>query len=523
MADLPQRIPTRDEMLVELQAAEGNPDKQRVILEAIAALHPTRELTGFEKAATGLLSILPSAGRTALTSVQPVLHPIATAEAIRDLATKPEARAAFADYYKNRYGSMEGFEKALIEDPVGVFADIATPFTLGGSAGARLPGVAGRIARGAERVGEYTDPLTLAGKGAAKVIPGILGMTTGAGTDVISEAARIGREGSEKERVAFLEGMRNPEKSFGVTIDAAKEALKNFKSEYQANYRDRMAVLPGAYDPIDITPIVQSVIDIENSLKTQTGLSKAGATEGAILKKISDDVNIWLANPAEHNAIGFNDLKQKIAGYYPEAKAAGQGKRVVESIENAIDKTISDAGTVPGLKDINAEYSKSKRLAQELESTFSLSPSATSRETALKKLQAAGRDNVQTSYGYRRELLRQMEENGGVPLFPSIAGQSLSAGTPRGIVSKGAGVAAGVLSARDWLTNLLQGGGPSTGQILSTLALAPAFSPRLVGEAAYKVGQAQKAAIPLRPLYSPAARSAAYQVGKIPGLLNEEE
>jgi hypothetical protein len=519
MADLPQRIPTRDEMLVELRAAEGNPEKQRVILEAINALHPVKEPTAFEKAAEALLNFLPSAGNVALTSVQPILHPIATAAAIRDLATKPEARAAFADYYKNRYGTMEGFEKALVEDPVGVFADIAAPFTLGGTAGARLPGVVGRVARGAEKVGEYIDPLALAGK-ATKIVPGILGMTTGAGSDVISEAARIGREGSEKERVAFLQGMRNPEQSFGVTLDAAKEALNNFKREYQSDYRNRMASLPGAYDPIDITPIVQSVIDIEDSLKTQTGISKAGATEGAILKKVADDVNIWLANPAEHNAIGFNDLKQKISSYYPEAAAAGQGKRVVESVSNAIDKTIADAGTVPDLKNINAEYSQSKKLAQELESTFSLGPTVKSKETALKKLQAAARDNVQTGYGYRRELLKQMEQQGGVPLFPSLAGQSLSAATPRGIVARGAGVGAGVTAAMRGLQDLSQGIDPT--QLLLGAALSPAFSPRVVGEAAYRVGQAQKAMIPLRPLYSPAARSAAYQAGKIPGLLDED-
>ena len=113
-----------------------------------------------------------------------------------------------------------------------------------------------------------------------------------------------------------------------------------------------------------------------------------------------------------------------------------------------------------------------------------------------------------------------MEEQGGVPLFPSLAGQSLSAATPRGIVARGAGVGAGVTAAMQGLQDLSQGIDPT--QLLLGAALSPAFSPRVVGEAAYRAGQAQKAMIPLRPLYSPAARSAAYQVGKIPGLLDEE-
>lgn len=97
---------------------------------------------------------------------------------------------AVGQYFADRYGSVEGFKRALAEDPVDILADASTLFTgVGGLAkGAALAGkvanVGGRMASGVGRLadislqaGKIMDPLygvgkgtLLAGKGAHKLI-----------------------------------------------------------------------------------------------------------------------------------------------------------------------------------------------------------------------------------------------------------------------------------------------------------------------------------------------------------------
>lgn len=516
MADLSERIPTRSEMIAELNAAVADKDveRQQVIVKAIAALYPQREPTTGERAAELMLNIVPSGIEAAKQAVTPVIHPIETVKAVGELLSNPEARAQVADYYKQRFGSLEGFEEAIVKDPVGMMMDITAPFTLGGAAAARVPGVVGRVGKKVEQAATYVDPLSLAAKPLAAV-PGILGITTGAGKDAITEAVRVGREGSQKEILAFIEGMREPQQSFGVSLDAANAAIKAFKDAYQSEYRNRMSNLSGAYDPIDLAPLAPAVDKIEQTFMTQSGISKLNSANQAILDDIKSDFARWMSAPQEHNAIGLNDLKQKISGYYPSADSVGQ--KLVKDAQKSIDSLIEDAGTVPDLKNLNKEYSASKSKLEELERTFSLTGRA-APETTLKKLQAAARDNVQTGYGYRRGLLQELEEKTGTPMFPALAGQALSQTAPRGLPGQ-----IGALSgAGSLMWNIAQaaaqGGRFPWEQVLS----APAFSPRLVGEAAYLTGKAQRAAAPLRPAFRPAPRAAAYQIGKVPGLLEEE-
>jgi hypothetical protein len=516
MADLSERIPTRSEMIAELNAAVADKDveRQQIIVRAIAALYPQREPTTGERAAELMLNIVPSGIEAAKQAVTPVIHPIETVKAVGEILSNPEARAKVADYYKQRFGSLEGFEEAIVKDPVGMMMDIATPFTLGGAAVAKVPGVVGRVGKTVEKAASYVDPLTALGKLGSWATPGILGVTTGAGKDAITEAVRVGREGSEKERLAFIEGMRDPQQSFGVSLDAAAAAVRAFKGAYQKEYRDRMSNLTGAYDPIDLTPLAPAVDKIEQTFMTQSGISKLNSANQTILDDIKSDVAKWVSEPREHNAIGLNDLKQKISGYYPSADGVGQ--KLVKDAQKSIDSLIEDAGTVPDLKNLNNEYSASKSKLEELERTFSLTGRA-APETTLKKLQAATRDNVQTGYGYRRGLLQELEEKTGTPMFPALAGQALSPTAPRGLPGQ-----IGALSgAGSLMWNIAQaaaqGGRFPWEQVLS----APAFSPRLVGEAAYLTGKAQRAAAPLRPVFSPAPRAAAYQAGNVPGLLEE--
>jgi hypothetical protein len=119
-------------------------------------------------------------------------------------------------------------------------------------------------------------------------------------------------------------------------------------------------------------------------------------------------------------------------------------------------------------------YSEATDQIKEIERALSLGNTA-SADTAMRKLQSLMRNNVNTNYGQRLELAKQLEAMGGNEIMPALAGQALSSKLPRGLQSAtnipSSYLAFGV-------------GGPA----LAAVDLA-ASSPRLVGEAAYKYGQ----------------------------------
>jgi len=118
------------------------------------------------------------------------------------------------------------------------------------------------------------------------------------------------------------------------------------------------------------------------------------------------------------------------------------------------------------------EYSEASELIKEIERSLSLGQKA-SAETATRKLQSLMRKNVNTNFGQRVALGKQLSEAGS-DIFPALAGQSLAEFTPMGLqraTSLGTGAAA--FSA---------GGLPlASASLLSS-------SPRLMGEAAYGAG-----------------------------------
>ena len=82
---------------------------------------------------------------------------------------------ATADFYKNRYGSVDNFKKTINNDPVGFLLDASTVLTAGGAAVGKVGqvGKVGKLAKAGQviaKAGQLLDPvqsgLMLAGKGA---------------------------------------------------------------------------------------------------------------------------------------------------------------------------------------------------------------------------------------------------------------------------------------------------------------------------------------------------------------------
>lgn len=83
--------------------------------------------------------------------------------------TKVKSAENVGKYFEGRYGSMEGFKKAIATDPVGVLADLSSVLSLGGSAAARAPGMVGKIGEIAGAAGDVANPAMTPVKSAAGV------------------------------------------------------------------------------------------------------------------------------------------------------------------------------------------------------------------------------------------------------------------------------------------------------------------------------------------------------------------
>ena len=118
-------------------------------------------------------------------------------------------------------------------------------------------------------------------------------------------------------------------------------------------------------------------------------------------------------------------------------------------------------------------YQEASDQITEIERALSLGKKA-SADTSMRKLQSLMRNNVNTNYGQRMSLAKELEAQGG-QMLPALAGQALNTWTPRGLQS-----------ASTVPTSLMgySAGGPG----LAAAALLGG-SPRLMGEAMHGVGR----------------------------------
>lgn len=338
----------------------------------------------------------------------------------------------------------------------GLSAGLIDPNTAGTGAliGAATPAAvqtAGMVGRGAKNL-------------ASGVIRKTLGMTTGVGDEAIGAAFQAGKEGNK----AFTDNLRGNVDMTDVLADA-KSALNQMRMDRAAQYRAGMSDLSKDKKVIDISPIQNAVSNLKamGSFKGQA-INKNAA---GVVDEVSQKVEEWAKlNPAEyHTPEGLDALKQAIGDIRDSTQFGTPGRKAADSIYNAVKKQIIDKA--PDYYKIMKDYSEASELIGEIQKSFSLGEK-TSKDTAMRKLQSLMRNNVNTNYGNRLDLAKQLESSGGKELIPAIAGQAMSSATPRGLQGLAAtGSAIAGLSNPAFLASL------------------PFQSPRLVGEAAYKLGQ----------------------------------
>lgn len=439
--------------------------------------------TLWDAAAGGLRNLTPNVVANAIDSVAP-------SEATNRAVNTADAVGQF---YKDRYGGMEQVKKTLATDPVGALADASALLT--GAASVAPQGAAGALRTAAT----YTNPIALTAKvlkstgGMAANLIGGLGTHTGA--ESIKQAAQAGYSGGSRAK-AFTDNMRGNVPMTDV-LDTAKQNLEALGRAKSAEYRSGMAAVSGDKTVLDFAGIDKAVSDARSVTSYKGQVKNVKAAQ--VVQNIQDEIANWKKlDPAEfHTPEGLDALKQKIGGIvegipFEEKTARLAAGKVYDSIRSEI------TNQAPTYAKVMKDYTEASNQITEIERALSLGKKA-SVDTAMRKLQSLTRNNVNTNYGNRLSLARELEQ-GGQEIMPALAGQSLSSWTPRGL----GGVAAGGLGLGSYAL-----GGP--GAAIPVLALQ---SPRLVGELGLKVGQGAR----LLENVNPNAVNLMYQ----PGILSEK-
>ena len=449
--------------------------------------------------------------------VQPILHPIDTATAIKNVGQgylekggliSGDEHTQYADavnqYFANRYGSTEGFKRALAEDPVGVFGDIPTVLTGGEAVLGRLPGLAGKAAKAAGTAGRFVDPLNVVTKplaGGVRLGDYALGTLTGAGPEPVRTARQAGREGGAASE-ALTSQMRGVA-PIDEIVDDARAAAAHMKGQGQAAYQREMAATRANTTQLNFNEIDAAVNRIDN-IVTFHGRPRAELVP--IRDRLVDLVNEWKGrDPAHfHTPEGFDELKkviyEDVLGTLPyENKAA---RKIAGDLYGAVKGTIVKQD--PTYARTMANYERHSTALRELESM--IGRPGTNVDAALRRLTSVMRNNVNTNFGKRAAMVEQLQQAGAPQLTNKIAGASLSSAEPRGLAKGAAGV-----ELYHALGELAGGNPLPLAKIPLTLA---AGSPRLVGEGSHALGVAQR----YMDQYGYRALEGLRQTGRVPRL-----
>lgn len=285
----------------------------------------------------------------------------------------------------------------------------------------------------------------------------VLGKTTGAGDKAISDAIKAGQRGD----TSFLKNMRNPldvdklekqvEENFNKIKQRRGRAYNEDLSRIKQETADKKLNLKAVVD--DVKTIVR---DVEGDMPELVDGDMA-----RVLDKTKEYVNAVYKKPSNQNVDGFDRLKKAVEGI--TTKEGTPADAIKTQITNSIRNQIMKQS--PEYKAVQDAYARDSQIIDDLKNVFSLNRNANS-ETILKKIQSTARNNANTDWGYRGELLKKIDPTGEIQ--DKISANALNSWQTRGLIGSGAFY-----------------GGLFTGNPL----LFASSSPRAVGEVAYKVGQ----------------------------------
>lgn len=329
-----------------------------------------------------------------------------------------------------------------------------------------LDDLAGNVASGTGIGTAVGAAIPLAGaavRGGGNVLKQVLGKTTGAGDVAIADAFRAGQVG-DKSFIGKMKGAIDAEgleKKIQANFDKIKKARN-------MTYEDDITRLKQATmdKKLDLNPVIN---DVKTIIKNEGGGAGYLVDDDTarVLAKTKDTLNNFYKDKGRHNLEGFDNLKKALQNI--NTKEGTNAERVKTQITNSVKGQILKQS--PEYKAINDAYSKDTAVIDDLKKVFSLNRNANS-ETVLKKVQSTARNNANTDWSYRAQLLKRLDPTGEIQ--QEISANALSAPLYRGL----------------GIGSFAAGGAGMHFAGLPGVALgALAASPRAVGYGAYGLGK----------------------------------
>jgi hypothetical protein len=400
-----------------------------------------------------------------------------------------EIAGQVGQHYKDAYGGWENIKRSVATKPVSSLLDASTLLTGAGAAlkAPLLGAKAAKVGTTVTKAGGLLNPANAVTKPVGLLARNVLGVTTGAGGDAVTEAFRAGERGGSYGK-SFRDNMRGKEPQDAVIADA-RNALNKMVDDRRKEYNQGMAATKANKAVLDYKPVEDAMQDLTDTL-FHGPVSTTDSASLNLAKKVGESIDDWKKNFPNPTAEDFDRLKIKIDNLKPNwTQETGDQGRIIATMYNAVKKEIMDKE--PSYAQTMKAYEESKAVQTEIEQALSLKKKS-SKDAALRKLQSVLRDNANTNYGSRVDNVKLLEATGAAPnMMPKLAGQSLRSIAPRGL-SKLA-------------TTGLLGGAFFNPTLLAAL---PLMSPRLVGEAAHLLGR-------VKPKSGTRAILPAYQGGQI--------
>lgn len=471
-----------DEKLMEIAGIKPKMTGMQVVGEALTNFPSSAVKYGKElyEAVTNPVETVKNIGMVAAGGLKNIT-PEVVQKFITSIAKEPgqidqavEMANAVGGEYAKKYGSVEGFKQAVASDPVSVLGDLSLLMTGGGSAVAKLPGVA-RAGQFTAQLGRTIDPFNVVTSAVTKPakLAGLLasegaGFTTGAGGAAVREAASSGFTGGEKA-AAFLDQLRTNAPVENV-VNTAKSALAEMRDQRANAYRSGMVDIKN-----DKSILSFDKIDDILANKQEVGMYKGQVIQPSTVEtwqEINQVVQNWKRlDPAEfHTPEGLDRLKMRIGDIRDNAPFGTPARNVADAAYNAIKNEINSQA--PGYAKVMKDYELASNTLKDIESSLSLGKKA-NIDTSVRKLQSIMRNNANTNYGRRLEQAQMLEGAGAETLMPQLAGQALSSWTPRSLQ----GIGSAITAAGSAMSNP------------AYLASLPLTMPRVVGETAYYAGK----------------------------------
>jgi hypothetical protein len=363
--------------------------------------------------------------------------------------TEPAQWDAVKDYFGERYGTMDGFKRAVKTDPASIAADIAGIATGGALLTAKTASTAGKLgniaalsnaakkAEGFAQVAAKLDPLNTAasitkfgGKAAAgtagRIGSGVARLTGAQPADLV-QAVDAGRRGSPDFKDT-LEGRKPPEDA----IMKADKALEELYKSRSADYTRRMNRLKKQPEMLAFDDVEKAVEGVRNVGRHKgIDISAAGSVwdevDGKMMEFFDKGLNSIEDFDAMKRAVG--NIASKYQRGTPENKVAGE-------VARAINKTIT--AKAPIYADVMGDYRAASDTLSDIKA--SISADAKSMDTTLGKLRRAASDKGPRG----RRVIDVLEgTKAGRGLGDMLAAQNLAAAEPSMLgTSLGTGAAA---------------------------------------------------------------------------------